>query len=96
MLPQPNIKTMTPDTFMLSQVDVSDPLPHGYAITEQHLQQAIRLRTRHGFDLAYLGTEDESSCSCAHHHDRWWPIERQDEVDRYRLVASSHAERCIG
>ena len=45
------------------------------------------------FDLAYLGTEDETSCPRAHHHDRWWSIKRQDAVDQYRLDASSPAER---
>ena len=41
-------------------------------------------------------TEDECSCPCPHHHDRWWIIKRQDEVDQYRCVASSHAERFAG
>ena len=78
------------------QVDVPDPVPHGDSIANQYLQEAVRLRTRHGFDLAHLGTEDESSCPCAYHHNRWWSIERQDEVDQYRFIASSHAERFAG
>ena len=84
-----------PLTATVQRVD-TDPVPHGDSIAKQYLQEAVRLRTGHGFDLAYPGTEDECSCPCAHHHDRWWSIERQDKVDQYRFVASSHAERCTG
>ena len=88
--------TLWPVDLCQQQADVPDPLPHCDSVFEQHFQEGVRLRTWHGFDLAYLGTEDESSYPCAHHHDRWWSIERQEEVDQYRSIASSHAERCIG
>ena len=64
-----------PLTATVQRVD-TDPVPHCDSSAKQYLQEAIRLRSRHGFDLAYLGTEVECSCPCAHHHDRWWIIER--------------------